>query len=343
MGESRSRRNFLLRAAALSTVLPSAVLAQEPGRIYVIGMFWPSSRTPPGRPPLGPAAVKALARHGFTEGVNVRIEREFGNVPPEDLNDDARREAHLRAAASRLLARNPDVILAFGGAEVLKSLTRTIPIIFTREENVEERGLVKSLNRPGGNVTGVVVFYDEIAEKRIEFIRELLPNAKRAGFISNYAFFRRYWERDFPARYRAAARRLGLELIDGDVSAHGGDPDATFRTVLASRPEAFMVFGTLVTGHGHLRTWPEYQRLHRIPYIGDGSSAKGVVNYGFDLEDHARRTWEMAVRMLKGARPEDTPVDRDTRFILTVDPKGAREIGIEIPASIMIRANVLVG
>ena len=66
-------------------------------------------------------------------------------------------------------------------------------------------------------------------------------------------------------------------------------------------------------------------------------------DYGFDLEDHARRTWEMAVRMLKGARPEDTPVDRDTRFILTVDPKGAREIGIEIPASIMIRANVLVG
>ena len=69
---------------------------------------------------------------------------------------------------------------------------------------------------------------------------------------------------------------------------------------------------------------------------------RGVVSYGADYEDHWRRAWEMVVKMLKGARPEDTPVDRDTRFILTVDPKGAREIGIEIPASIMIRANVLV-
>lgn len=341
MGDSRSRRDFLLRAAALSAGLPGAALAQQPGRTYVIGIFSSTGQTPPEPRPLWPEAVKVLARHGFTVGGNVRIEREYGNVSLKDFNDDARFDAHVRAAATKLLSRKPDVILAIGGTLVLKSLTKTIPIIFGNVDNVEKGGFVKSLNRPGENATGVVILYDRIAEKRIALIRELLPKATRAGFIAEYGFIRGF-DKEFPARFRAAARRLGLELIDGDVNAHNGDLDATFRTVLASRPEAFMGYGAIPSAPDRETKWMEYQRRHRIPYIGDGSAAKGVVSYGADYEDHWRRAWVMVAKMLKGARPEETPVDQDTRFILTADPKGAREIGIEIPASIMIQANVLV-
>ena len=222
----------------------------------------------------------------------------------------------------------------------MKSLTSTIPIIFVNVNDVEGV-LVKSLNRPGVNLTGVVIHYNELVEKRLELIRELLPRASKAGFVSDYAEHRR-WTPDYPARFRAAARRLGLDLVDADTSAHGGDLDATLKHMLKSRPDAFLGVGAIVTAPDRERQWMEFQRSSRIPYIGDGSKAKGVVSYGADYDDHWRRAWEMVVKMLKGARPEETPVDQDTRFILTADPKGAREIGIEIPASILIRANVLV-
>lgn len=340
MGESRSRRNFLRQAAALSACLSGGAVALQPGKPYVIGIFSAIGRTPPAPRPLSPDVAKLLARHGFIVGGNVRIEREYGDVPPEEFPDFDRSNARIRAAAQRLLARNPDVILCFGGARILKSLTRTTPIIFGNLNDVEGV-LVKSLNRPGVNVTGVVIHYNELIEKRLELVRELLPRATKVGFVSDYAEIRRM-QPDYPSRFRTAARRLGLELVDADTSAHGGDLDATLKHMLKSRPDAFLAAFAIFTAPDRERQWIEFQKSSRIPYIGDGSKAKGVVSYGADYDDHWRRAWELVVKMLKGARPEETPVDQDTRFILTADPKGAREIGIEIPASILIRANVLI-
>lgn len=340
MAESRSRRNFLLQAAALAASLPGAAPAQQPGRTYTVGFFSSILRTPKEPPTLGPLATTVFARHGFEVGRNLRIERGYGDVPLEEFLDRERSDARIRTAAQKLLAKNPDVILCLGGALMLKSLTSTIPIIFVNLNDVEGV-LVKSLNRPGVNVTGVVIHYFELVEKRLELVRELLPRATKVGFVSDYARGRDALP-DFPSRFRVAARRLGLELVDADTSAHGGDLDATLKHMLKSRPDAFLAAGAIVTAPDRERQWMEFQRRSRIPYIGDGSKAKGVVSYGADYEDHWRRAWEMVVKMLKGARPEETPVDQDTRFILTADPKGAREIGIEIPASILVRANVLV-
>ncbi|HEX4944820.1 MAG TPA: ABC transporter substrate-binding protein [Usitatibacteraceae bacterium] len=341
------RREFLV--GAFLVTISGASLAQAPGKVHVIGVLLPWNAAPrDGSPPPAPRWLdEALARNGFVVGRNVRIETAFGNVRIErefDERERERRDSLVAVAARKLLALDPDVIFVASAAGIaaLQALTKSVPIVFANQVDPVQAGFVRELRRPGGNVTGVALLYEELAEKRIELVRQLLPGAKRIALIADFPLARER-NRTFPSRLEAAASRLGLLLIRGDVSAHGGDLAATLRHVLESRPDAFMAFGTIPSAPDRFEQFLKFEKTHRIPFIGDGAEdGRGVVSYGADYDDHFRRAAEMIVRILRGASPADTPVDRDTRFLLVVDLPLAKQIGIEIPPSILLRADRII-
>jgi putative tryptophan/tyrosine transport system substrate-binding protein len=345
MGALQGRRRFMFGVIASMAV---GAMAQTPGRTYVVG-YWGSWD---GRPP-DPATMKEppriawfedeLAKHGFVAGKNTRIEYVF-------TWDGARQMIPVRA--KELLARRPEVILVrgvgiFSGRKLmaLQALARSVPVVF---ENYAEEDAARVVGgdprRPSGNVTGVALKYAEFAEKRLDLFRQLLPKARRIAVISDYP----HRESDL-ARLEETARRMGLEIVRGDVASHGGGSeatpdagnaalDATLKDILKARPAAFMAFGGF-NAPNRMEQFLDFELKHRIPYIDDGGTYRSVVGFGMDYEDHRRRAVAVIAKVLEGTRPADIPVDSTSRFLLTVNLKRAREIGVEIPPSILVRAD----
>ena len=329
---------MLAAASALST----GALGQSPGRTYVVG-FW-GYRNLMG-PPL--PQVKwfedGLAKHGFVVGRNLRIEYVFTGQDSIDLIPDQ---------ARALVARNPDVIhLAVGTRgerDAIRALDKSIPITFA---NVVEDAVLRDLGdlkHPAKNMTGVALKYAELSEKRLEIVRDLLPNARRVVVITDADA----WGPSL-GRIQDAGRRIGLEVTIGDVSRHGGGMKATVEAgnaalaailtdMLKSRPDAFMAYGAFNASE-RFRKFPEFELKHRIPFIGDGAeSARGVVGYGMDYKDHFEHLFAIIAKILRGTRPADIPVDSTSRFLLTVDLKRAKEIGLVIPPAILVRADKVI-
>lgn len=345
MGALQGRRKFILGAAAS---LAGVAMARTPGETHVVG-YWGSWD---GRPP-DPATMEEppriawfedeLAKHGFVAGKNTRIEYVF-------TWDGTRQVIPVRA--KELLARRPDVILVRGlglysGRKLtaLQALAQSVPVVF---ENYTEEDAARVVGgdprHPSGNVTGVALKYAEFAEKRLDLFRQLLPKAKRIAVISDYV----RWESSL-TRLDETARRMGLEIVRGDVASHGGGsevtPDAgnaalkaTLEDILKARPAAFMAFGGF-NAPNRMEQFLDFELRHRIPYIDDGGTYRSVVGFGMDYGDHRRRAVAVIAKILEGARPADIPVDSTSRFLLAVNLKRAREIGVEIPPSILVRAD----
>ena len=341
----RVRLAQLMLAAAF---LPwaSDTPGQTPHRTHVVG-YW-GLWNEPGRPaPVTPKTRRGwfedgLARQGFVVGKNLRIEYVFTGF------DSA---GDIALQAKELLAKKPDLIYVVDGVpgrrEAIRALSASVPMTFddAPEEMVEQD--LGDLRRPANNMTGVALKYGEWAEKRLEIVRELLPRAGRVLVVTDAEL----WG-PFLGRLQAAGRRLGLEVAIGDVSRHGRGMRAsvaegnaalaaTLAEALRSPPDAFMAYGSFnATERG--RQFTEFERDQRIPYIGDGNPVtRGVVGYGMDYKDHEERLFVIMAKILKGTRPVDIPVESTSKFLLTVDLKRAREIGVAIPPAILVRADTV--
>jgi putative tryptophan/tyrosine transport system substrate-binding protein len=323
-------------ALAGCIILAGPALAQVAGKKYVIGAFAASGKSPGDGATIEPPKwfTEHLAREGFVVGKNLRIETVFGDV---DLSKYSEKQADdlLQVPARRLLALNPDILVGAGGHDILARLTATVPIVYS----LQAVGTLASLRKqgiPARNVTGVELRYDELAIKRLEAIRELLPKARRVAVIAQYPMFRSEF---FPAALDAAADRLGLRLIHADIWAHDNDQKATLAYALRERADAFMPYGEQPGG-----PLSEFEMAHRIPYIDGGNCTEGsTLCYGEDWTEHRRRYVDIIVRILRGARPEDIPPDVTARFDVTVNLQRASHLGLRIPPSIMLRANRVFG
>jgi putative ABC transport system substrate-binding protein len=284
---------------------------------------------PAGTPPRSLELERILLAHGFALGQNLRIDDLFTENDPDSL------PGKIRA----LVATNPDLILtAFSHrVKLVLAETKTIPVVFREAGDPVKTGVVREYARPGGNATGVAFLYEEAAEKRLELARELLPKARRIAVIADFGMMRAILA-GFPAEFESQARRLGWGVIHGDVSAHGGSLAATLAAVQKARAEALLDFGVLPGVSDARKILEAYETRQRTPLIGD-TPGLGVIAYSADMRDHYRRAAEVVAKILKGARPEDIPVDRDTRFELTVNPATAKAIGVTIPPSILVRAD----
>lgn len=327
------RRDFLrLPVAAVAAGLPSAGQAQqllERPRVGVLLGASPSTEAAR----LG-AFRGALERLGYVDGHTVLIEARYA-------------EGHVdrfTRLAGELAALGPAVIACVGTPETraLQAATQTIPIVFMQAQDPVELGFVKSLARPGGNTTGFSMMSAELDAKRLELLREIAPSLSRAAFLVNPGTSPRLAQRLADAE--AAAKSLGIALRQIDA-ASPNELTAGFAAIEAAAREALLIEGDpLLTGIESPRII-EFALAHRLPSVFENNSTVprgGLMSYGQDLLENARRAAGYVARILKGAKPADLPVQQPAKFVLAINLKTARAIGVAIPQSVLARADEVI-
>jgi putative ABC transport system substrate-binding protein len=320
------RREFI---ALLSGVAawPRAARAQ-PSAMPVIGFL--SGRTPEQGRYLVAAVREGLKEAGFVEGRNVAIEYRWA----EGQSD------RLPALAEELVARNVAVIIAGGTSQQAKAATSVIPVVFTTGLDPVTYGLVASLNRPGGNVTGATFYSGALVGKQIELLREMAPKCSHFGLLV---------KPDMPSaepQMRSAAdvaRATGI-TIEILRASEEKDFDAAFMT-LARRPDPALIVSVDPYFDSRASQLVALAERHAIPtvyYVRGFAEAGGLMSYGASITDTYRQAGLYAGRILKGDKPGELPVQLPTKFELVINLKTAKAIGLEIPPSLLARADEVI-
>jgi len=324
------RREFLGVLGSAAATLPRAAHATQPA-IPVIGFI--SARTVKDSEFVVAAFRRGLNESGFIEGKNVTIEFRWAE----------NRYDQLPALAAELARRPVAVIAAISGtptALAAKAATATIPIVFAIGGEPVTPGLVTSLNRPGGNITGASFFASALGTKRLEMLRELLPTAAILGVLVNPSNPSSVLERE---NVEAAARAIGqqIKVINASTEDH---LDAAFATSAENRAGALLVTGDpfFFRHRVKLVALAARNRLPTIYFLPEFAEVGGLMSYGPNQSDTYHQAGIYVGRVLKGEKPGDLPVMLPTRFQLTLNLKTARALGLKIPPTLLIRADKLI-
>ena len=326
------RREFIALLGGAAAAWPLAARAQH-AAVPVIGFL--NGQSPRTWAALLDAFRKGLRESGHDEGRNLAIEYRWAEGQPD----------RLPALAIDLVQRQVAVIVATGGSNpaiAAKAVTSTIPIVFTSNDDPRKYGLVASLNRPGGNITGVSWFSAELGPKRLALLRDLVPNARTIAVLRNP---HNAEQADQPAKLQQAARNLGLQLLVLSVTTPT-EIDIAFATVVQQRIGALIVAGDSFL-------WNRREQIaalaaqHAIPAIyGDREITRGgvggLMSYGNSLVDAYRRAGIHTARILKGEKPADLAVDQATRFELVINLKSANALGLSIPPALLASADEVI-
>ena len=323
------RREFvtLLGGAA---AWPLAARAQQP-TMPVVGFLHYTS--PDKLVHLAEAVRRGLREVGYVEGENVTIqyrwaEGDYGRLP---------------ALAADLAGRRVNVITAGGNvaAQAAKRATTTIPVVFTSGADPISSGLVTSLSRPEANLTGISLLAAEMATKRLELIRDLLPQSRAVAMITNPTYPGSGAEM---AEVEAAGRLIGMQTHKLEAS-NATDLDAAFATIRQLRVDAFMVGadGFFITRReqtrGLGRTRCKFAGIYPFP---DFPAAGGLLSYGVSLTDAYRQAGVYTGRILRGAKPADLPVSQPTKFELVLNLKTAKALSLAVPHTVNSRADEVI-
>ena len=308
------------------------LVARAQPAIPVVGFL--SSASPDLYAYVVSAFRQGLSETGHVEGRNVAIEFRWA----DGQND------RLPALAADLVRRQVSVIAAPGStpaALAAKAATATIPIVFEVGIDPVAVGLVKSLARPGGNVTGVTNINIELAPKRLELLHELLPTTNVIALLVNPTSpdITKTVSRDL----QAAARTLGLQLHILSASTDS-DFDAVFATLIQLRAGALMIAPDLffITRHEELATLTIRHALPAITQYREFATAGGLMSYGGSITDAARRVGVYTGRVLKGEKPADLPVQRSTKVELIINLKTAKTLGLTVSPTLLRRADEVI-
>jgi putative tryptophan/tyrosine transport system substrate-binding protein len=324
------RRQFIALLGGAAAAWPAVARAQQPA-MPVIGYL--DVGAPEERASFAEAFRKGLSETGYVEGRNVAIEYRWA-------------EGHydqLPAMAGELVRRQVAVIATGGSPSALaaKAATTTIPIVFTIGADPVEAGFVASLNRPGGNVTGVSVLSGALAAKRLELLRELVPAATRVAALVNPANATIFESTLRDVEPAARAMGLQIQVVHASTSR---EIDAAFATFVAERPDALFVdgdpfFNARRVQLVHLAT------LHKVPASYQSREFPeygGLMSYGSNLKDAWRQAGAYTGRIIKGTKPADLPVVQASKFELVMNAQTARMLGLTVPPQLLARADEVI-
>jgi len=325
------RRTLLLAAAAWPALAwAGAARAQAPAKVRQIGLLTPYS---PSDTALWHQAFR-LGLHdlGWVEGKNISIEYRYAEGRGDRLPD----------LADDLVRLKVDVIVASVTPDALaaQGATRVIPIVIVAAGDPVASGLVESLARPGGNITGLSQMGPELAAKRLELLKEMIPKLSRVAVLWNpqgVASTLGWKEIQLPAQ------QLGLQLHSLEVRSLN-DFDKAFEDATRAHAGALFIMpdAAIPTNLRRIAGLAAKRRLPSMFHISDFADAGGLVTYGVDRADLYRRAATFVDKILKGAKPGDLPIDRATKFELVVNLKTAKALGITIPQSILLRADKVI-
>ena len=302
--------------------------AQQPKKVYRIGLL----STDPLPAQSWNALLDGLRERGYIEGRNIVFERRFSEGKAERFPEFAADMVRLKV----------DIIIVTTtpAAFAAKNATQTIPIVIPTAIDPVGAGLVASLARPGGNITGLSALAPELSGKRLELLKEVVPGMTRVAVLWNPAnpANASVWKET-----QAAARGLGLLLQSQEVRSPQ-DLERTFALTAQARPDALLVLSDSLINM-HRQQIAEFVTQKRLPSVfasTEAVMAGGLMSYGPSLPDRYRRTAYYVDRILKGAKPADLPVEQPMKFELVIILKTAKQIGLTIPPNVLARADKVI-
>jgi putative ABC transport system substrate-binding protein len=321
------RREFigLIGGAAIIT-RPLAARAQQPRKNPHLAILLFNS---PKIDPIGPL-LQGLQRLGYVDGKSIEIGYHYADGKAE----------RLPGLASELVQLKPDVIFAYGGdvAPHAKRATATIPIVVMVSNDPVQSGLVTSIGRPGGNVTGITLIYDDLAGKMLELLKEVLPEISRIAVLWNPD----HADPEYRETQRVAAAR-GVQLQPLPVR-RPDDFDEAFKSAIDAQAEGLIVVSSrlLLTRRQKIIEFTTGARIPAVGNWGDWAKDGLLLTYGPNTEDAMRGIATYVDKILKGTHSADLPIERPTRFELVVNSGAAQTLGLKIPTSILARADKVI-
>ena len=320
------RRREFIGLLGGAVAWPVVARAQQTGNRATIGILWPNAE-PPASPRMESFRL-GLRDSGFVEGQNVVIAMRSAQKGPQQLPELAAEHVRMQV----------DVILSNGdfAPRVAQQATKTIPIVAISDDVIGS-GVVASLSRPGGNTTGLTIFSPELSAKRLELLKEIVPDLTRVAAL---------WDPTAVASQlqmtENAARSLGIDLHVSELRSRD-DVVGAVRAARDSHAQALNVLSSpfLASLSQEIITLAAEYRLPAIYQWREQAEVGGLISYGPSLAAMWRQAATIVARVLKGANPADLPVERPTTFELVVNARTARSIGLTIPASVLLRAEII--
>jgi putative ABC transport system substrate-binding protein len=324
------RRDFLGVLGGAAAAWPLAARAQQPA-VPVVGFMHILSNE--NVPQFVPAFRQGLKEQGFVEGQNLAVEYRWAHGDYDRLPD----------LAADLVGRQVTVLAATGGQpspKVAMAATQTIPIVFTTNGDPVREGLVASLNRPGGNATGVTVFGPAAVTKRMQLLHDLVPNAVTVAYLMNP----NNPNADFElSAAQDAAHSFAIDLLVLHASSEN-ELETAFTSMSQQHVSALIgASDTFLFGRrDQIVSLAAHYRIPGIYYLHELAQAGGLMSYGNDLTDVYRLVGSYVGRILKGEKPADLPILQATKFEFVINLKTAKALGLDVPATLLARADEVI-
>jgi putative tryptophan/tyrosine transport system substrate-binding protein len=320
------RREFIMLVGGALAPSTFAARAQQPTKLPIIGFLGPTAPAPGWIA----AFLERLREHGWIDGKNLAIEYRWAEGRPERFAEFA--ADFIRLKVDVIVTGGTPVVLA------LKRATSEIPIVFSSAGDPVGTGLVESLARPGGNITGLSFMTADVAGKRLELLREIVPGLGRLALIANAGFPEALLEM---REVQATATTLGVNTMPFEVRRPDDFP-AAFEAIKGA--DALYVCGDpmMLGNRARISALALDARLPTVHSVREHVEARGLISYGTDFQELFRRTADFVDKILRGTKPAEIPVEQPTKFDLVVNLVTAKTLGLAMPPTLLARADRII-
>jgi putative tryptophan/tyrosine transport system substrate-binding protein len=327
------RREFIVTLGGAAAAWPLAARAttRQDSKIPRVGVLWHAGSAEQEGPNFN-ALIEGFTALGYVDEKNIRLEHRFPNEIPD----------RFKSMAAELVASKVDVLVSVGAtaAPYVKNATTTIPVVFSVVSDPVAAKLVDSLARPGGNVTGLTYFAEELAAKRLQFLKDGIPRLSRVGLLVNP---NTYLSRPYIEESQVAAAKLGLALQTFEARSLD-ELEPAFDRMSATGMQAVSIIpeGVFYQGRAVIPKLALARRLPTCVWSRETLEPGALMSYGPDLLTILRRTAVYVDKILKGAKPGELPVEQPTRLQLFINLTTARALGLELPVTLLSNADEVI-